>query len=116
MRDLLKQFAVDFVPETVAAAKCINDWLAEQSQLPPLTPVQRGVGLAPFEVRGRHFSGMAQPYRFYLLGRVQAAYDSASMPDRQGIDALLRDCDLTEVLGATISRQIGRDGNLEVWL
>ena len=70
---VMKVLAEDFVPETLAAAKCINEWLASQDKLEAGSEVQRGVGFGEFEVRGVAVKALAQPYRFYLLGRVQRA-------------------------------------------
>ena len=48
----LRQLAIDFVPETLAACELINRWLETQSDLAAGTPIERGVGLAEFEVEG----------------------------------------------------------------
>lgn len=113
---LLKQIAVDFVPETQAAAACINDWLAEQSDLESGSEVVRGVGLASFEVRGVQINALAQPYRFYLLARVQEEFAALGEADRQAVSELLSACDMIPVLETRLSRKIGRQNNLEVWL
>ena len=72
---VLQQIAIDFVPETLAAADFINDWLAQQTDLRAGTPIERGLGLAPFEVDGVTIRGLAQPHRFYLLRRAQQAFE-----------------------------------------
>lgn len=113
--NLLSSMAEDFVPETLAAADCINGWLSEQSELAG-TECARGVGFASFEVRGTSISALAQPYRFYLLKRAQDAYDNMDADTRRDIDTLLAACNMTPVLQARLSRNIGRDNNLEVWL
>ncbi|MEL6487802.1 MAG: glutathione S-transferase N-terminal domain-containing protein, partial [Pseudomonadota bacterium] len=64
---LLKAIAIDFVPETLAAADTINAWIADQDNLAPLTPSKRAVGTATFDVRGTTVRAIAQPYRFTLL-------------------------------------------------
>jgi len=114
--DLLAVIAEDFVPETLAAADTINGWLAGQDGLAPGTPVQRGVGFGEFEVRGVRLSALAQPYRFYLLKRAQDDYAALSTQDRQAMDAILDQCGMTPLLRATLTRDIGRKDNLEVWL
>ena len=113
---VLKHLAVDFVPETKSAADLINAWIDAQDELPPGTVAARSAGQATFEVRGTTISAMAQPYRFYLLKRVQdehAALDDAAKAE---VEAMLAACDMTDVLGIRLSRDIGRENNMEVWL
>ncbi len=112
---ILKLIAVDFVPETKAAAKCINSWIDDQARLEPKTIVERGIGLGTFEVRGVTIKAMAQPYRFYLLKRVQNLYASLDGADKADIDNLLTACDMRDVLEIELSREIGVKNNREVW-
>lgn len=113
---LLKHIALDFVPETQAAAACINEWLDDQSDLQSGSEVVRGVGVASFEVRGVQINALAQPYRFYLLKRVQDDFAALDEADQQAVSDMLAACDLTPILETRLSRQIGRESNLEVWL
>lgn len=112
---ILKQIAIDFVPETRAAAECINTWLDQQEQLDSGTEVPRGVGMGEFEVRGTNINALAQPFRFYLLARVQNYYDQLTSSDQAEVSDLLTQCDLQEVLEIRIDRDISRHNNLEVW-
>lgn len=112
---LLKQLAVDFVPETRAAAATINQWLEDQAELPAGTTAQRAVGLCTFEVDGVTINAMAQPYRFYLLARVQDEVQGLSGDDRAAVLALLEASDMAEVLDLKLTRTMGRSDNLEVW-
>ena len=48
--DVLKHIAIDFVPETRAAAICINQWLDQQTDLAKGTKVERGIGLGPLRM------------------------------------------------------------------
>lgn len=113
---VLRQLAVDFVPETLAAAGFINEWLDAQESLPAGTPLERGVGQVGFEVEGAPINALAQPYRFYLLSRVHAELAALAAGDRSQVEQLLEDCDLLPVLSARLKREIGREENLEVWL
>ena len=113
---VLKHLAVDFIPETRAAANCINDWLATQEDLASGTEAQRAVGLATFEVRGTTINAIAQPYRFYLLKRVQDEIDGLDEQSRAAAVSLLDRCDMAPLLEFRLSRAIGRENNLEVWL
>lgn len=114
--DLLKQIAIDFIPETKAAAACINDWIARQENLETNAIIERGVGMGAFEVDGVTISALAQPYRFYLLSRVQKEYKSLADVDKERVDSLLKACNMNEILEVNLSRNIGRQDNREVWL
>lgn len=111
----LKHFAIDFVPESRAACDCINQWLADNPDVPPNTEVERHLGLCKFEVMGRTISAAAQPFRFYVLKRVQDEFESLGDEDRLAIAELLEQCDMAEVLDMKLTREIGRHQNLEVW-
>ncbi len=112
---LLKQLAVDFVPETRAAAETINQWLDDQTELSAGTTAERTVGFCSFEVDGVTVNAIAQPYRFFLLARVQEEVRALKDADRSDVMALLAACDMDDVLDVTLSRSIGRNNNLEVW-
>ena len=115
---VLKILAEDFVPETLAAAALINDWLDEYQPEAGAVAVGRlaeALGTANFTVRGETITALAQPHRFYLLQRVQDIYASASSEERTRIDAVLSQCDLAEAAFASLSRRIHRADNLEVW-
>lgn len=116
LADVLRQVALDFVPETLAAADTINRWLSSQSTLAAGTPLERGVGVATFEVDGTRIEALAQPYRFFLLARVHDAFDALSSEDRSAVEQMLDDMNLAPILGARLERGIGRLDNLEVWI
>jgi len=59
---------------------------------------------------------LAQPFRFYLLSRVQADYVALGPADRNEVDGLLQACGMSEILDMKLSRAMGRKDNLEVWL
>ena len=113
---VLKLLAEDFVPETQAAADCINTWIGAQPGLDPGTIVERGAGLGTFEVRGVTINALAQPYRFYLLKRVQDLHASLDAPSKADVDEMLAACDMSAVLETRLSRDIGVEDNREVWL
>lgn len=114
--DVLKAIAVDFVPETRAAAETINGWLADQDNLEPGTTAERGLGFGQFTIDGVEISALAQPYRFYLLNRVQDEFEDMNNVDREATSALLDQCDMRDIIGIKLTRKIGRNNNLEVWL
>lgn len=114
--DVLKHFAVDFVPETRAACEFINTWLNENKDTLAGTVAERTVGLCNFAVRGVEFNTMAQPFRFYVLKRMQDAYEAMPEPDQANVRNLLATCDMADLLDLKLTRGIGRANNLEVWL
>ncbi len=114
--NVLKHIAIDFVPETRAAASCINDWIDQQGNLEPGTECARGVGMANFQLRGVTINALAQPFRFYLLKRVQDEFESLDEEQQIEVSSLLDACHMTDILSMKLSREIGRQNNLEVWL
>jgi len=114
--ELLKQIAIDFMPETRAAAEVINDWLDQNEAMQANTVAERQVGIAGFKVEGTAISAIAQPYRFYLLSRVQSFYDSLGSDDKESVFSLLQACNMSDLLELRLSRKIGRHDNREVWL
>ena len=111
---VLKQLAVDYVPETRAACDCINAWLAEHDPEPGTT-VARGVGMADFDLLDQRISALAQPFRFHVLRRLQDEFETLRQPEAGAVRALLDACDMAEVLDLKLTRGIGRSNNLEVW-
>ena len=107
--------AEDFVPESRAAAECINRWLAEHKPEPG-TAAERFLGMCEFEVRGQPVKAVAQPYRFYLLQRVQQDYSALQPAGQSQIDRMLTACGMSDILSIRLDRQLGRVDNLEVWL
>ncbi|MEM1112846.1 MAG: glutathione S-transferase N-terminal domain-containing protein [Pseudomonadota bacterium] len=112
---VLRILAEDFVPETRAASEVIDGWLAENKPAVGDT-AERMLGMSDFEVRGQPMQAIAQPYRFYLLQRMQALYDALDNAGRQSAAALLTDCGMEELLAIRLERPVGRSDNLEVWL
>ena len=116
---VLRVLAEDFVPETRAAAGRINAWLAQTQPEAGVSAVTRpgsGPGNAEFSLRGQTISALAQPYRFYLLQRVQAIYTGLTSQDRALVDDMLAACNMSELPGITLDRRIARADNLEVWV
>jgi glutathione S-transferase len=115
---VLRVLSEDFVPETRAAAACINAWLAEHQPENGTAAVGRlaePLGNTDFTVRGQIISALAQPYRFYLLQRVQAVYSDLSKSDKASVEQMLAACGMSEILSITLDRQLDRSDNLEVW-
>ena len=68
-----------------------------------------------FARRGEPANALAQPYRFYLLQRVQDAYSSLEEGEKSGAAELMDSCGMSPILAAKLDRRIGRVDNLEVW-
>ena len=113
--EVLRIVAQDFVPETRAAAECINVWLSENAPEPG-TAAERMLGMASFTVRGQSITAVAQTYRFYLLQRVQAIYDALDTQSRESADAMLAACGMSDIIATRLDRTLGRQDNLEVWV
>ena len=115
---VLQVLAQDFVPETLAAAAFINAWLSEnppEAGAPAVGRLVQPMGTAEFTVRGKTITALAQPYRFYLLQRVQDIYANLNSADRDAVDEMLGAGGMLDILGTTLHRRITRAGNLEVW-
>ena len=69
-----------------------------------------------FDVEGTAIHVCPQPFRFYLLERVQSAIQALKGSDQADALALLDTCNMTAVLDLKLDRGIGRANNLEVWL
>ena len=98
------------------AAKCINEWLSQQEDLAPGSTAERGVGFGSFELRGSTINALAQPYRFYLLQRVQDEFEALNSDEQTDVTSMLTDAGMQQMLTTKLDRRIGRQNNLEVWL
>ena len=87
--DVLKQFAIDFVPETLAACDANNEWLASENPAAG-SEVPRVAGFGTFEVKGNVIHAGAQPFRFYLLRRVLDEYEQLNESDRSDVTGIAR--------------------------
>jgi hypothetical protein len=74
------------------------------------------MGTAEFTLRGKTIVALAQPYRFFLLQRVQAIYESLDPSDKSSVDEMLASCGMSDLLEIKLDRRMGRSDNLEVWL
>ncbi|MFT7246166.1 MAG: glutathione S-transferase [Candidatus Azotimanducaceae bacterium] len=113
--DVLRHIAIDFMPETRAAAAYTNQWLKDQTDLTAGSVADRAIGMSEFEVQGQTLKAIVQPYRFFLLQRVFAEYDAQDSAGRAELDALLQQCDMGDLMDLRINRSIGRADNLEIW-
>jgi glutathione S-transferase len=116
---VLRVLAEDFVPETRAAAEYINTWLAEnqpEAGEPAVGRLAQAAGVAKFSLRGETINALAQPYRFYLLQRVQDIFADLNSADRVAVADMLDACGMSAILSATLDRRISHSDNLEIWV
>ncbi len=114
--NVLKVIAEDFMPETRAATLFANNWLVGQNEMAQGTTAERAIGVSEFEVRGQKVNAIVQPFRFYLLQRLFAIYDDANTEEKDELDSLLALIDMPDLMQQRLTREIGRQDNLEVWL
>lgn len=113
--ELMQFISMDFIPETLATADCINNWL-EENKPESGKAVDRGVGFASFELKGKTINALAQPYRFYLLKRVQDFYMTLPEKDRKAVVELLTECKLEKLLESALQREVRWEDNRECWV
>ena len=111
---VLKVIAEDFVPETRSSAASINQWLKE-NRPEAGDEAERFLGQCQFELRGQTITSAAQPYRFFLLQRVQAIYDALDSTGQQAVREMLERCDMAELLKIRLDQSVAQADNLEVW-
>ena len=114
LKAVLTKIGEDLVPESKAAAECVNQWLADNNPAAG-DPVERGVGFGEFELRGTKITALAQPWRFFLLARMQKAFNELDDTPKKEVHDLMRDLGLESLLTLTIDRQVKRHDHLEVW-
>ena len=117
--DVLRVLAKDFVPETLAASAVINDWLANNNPAAGTSASRylgQGDSKAEFIVGDQSLIAGAQPYRFYLLQRVQDYFATLSSDEQANVLCLLERCGLETVLEIKLGRRLGHQDNLDVWL
>ena len=111
---VLRIVAEDFIPETLAAAEFINGWINENQPEAGSAP-ERMLGMSAFQVRGQTINAVAQPYRFYLLQRVQDAFAAMSEAEQGSVLEMLKSCGMEQILTTKLDRRLVRADNLEVW-
>ena len=114
LKPVLKLLSEDLVPETMAAAEEINQFL-EKTNPEPGTQIARGTGLGEFEFRGIRIQALAQPYRFFLLARMQKAFDNLDESGREEVRTLFNELGLSQLLSIKLKRAVTRHDHLEVW-
>ena len=117
---LFSYIAEDYFSELQAHVNCANAWLAQRPALLAGRnglddPAARSLGMAEFTWRGRTIASVVMPYRFYLLQRLHAAFDTLAAADVPHVEKTLSQCGLLEILQLNVKRTVVRVNHLEVW-
>lgn len=119
LKALLRQVALDYLPEVEAMMAFSNDWLAENEPAKNETvggeSLGRGIGLCAFEWRGKTVSAVVMPYRIFMLQRIQDAYDGLDADGQKAVDALLEETGLGALITTRCTRRVERQNHREVW-
>jgi glutathione S-transferase len=117
---LMRFIADDYLPEIAAHVERANNWLERHSEIETGSPtnnksMKSGMGLAPFEWRGATIETVIIPYRFYLLQRMQDAFDRQPQDDQSAVRTVFESTGLGSLFTLRTGRRIERQGNQEVW-
>jgi glutathione S-transferase len=116
LSSLLAYIAEDYLPELVAHIDFANDWLANGAvPMNPNKPHDRTIGMCTFKWRDHEISTAVMTYRFYLLQRIQDAYDGLSDPNKSDIDAMFSAAGLADILTTRTTRRVYRKDHMEYW-
>jgi len=114
LKAILRHAAEDLVPETEATARFLDEWLEAQDDIEEGAVLERGLGLCRFEFRGTSINALAQPYRIFLLQRLQDACNAMPTDDRRSIAELLEEIGLGRLLEIRTRRRVERANHREV--
>jgi len=117
---IMQFIADDYLPEITAHIERANSWLERHPEIESGSPtnnksMKSGLGLAPFAWRGTEIATVVIPYRFYLLQRLQDAFDQQSTQDRGAIRTSFSATNLECLLDLRTNRRMERQNNQEVW-
>ena len=76
---------------------------------------QRFLTMCHFEVDGLQISSVAQPFRFYLLERLQRIYEEADESEQGTILNLFKPCNMHSLVDMTLTRAVLIQNNPEFW-
>ena len=117
---LMRFIADDYLPEITAHVERANSWLERHPDVESGSPsnnksMMSGMGLAPFEWRGATIETVVIPYRFFLLQRLQDAFDRQSQADQTATHAVFKTTGLESLVVLRTGRRMERQDNQEVW-
>jgi glutathione S-transferase len=114
LKAILRHAAEDLVPETEATARFIDEWLDTHDEVEEGAVLERGLGLCRFEFRGSTVNALAQPYRIFLVQRLQDACNAMLADDRRSVAELLGEVGLGPLLEIRTRRRVERAQHREV--
>ena len=76
---------------------------------------QRFLTMCHFEVDGVQISSVAQPFRFYLLERLQRIYEEADESEQGTTLNLFKSCNMHSLLYMKLTRAVLIQNNPEFW-
>ena len=117
---LMRFIAADYLPEITAHVGHANAWIATQpaAELDAAYADKaqaKNMGLAPFAWHGAQIATVVLPYRFYLLQRLQDAFDALEATDREAVTVLFTETGLGSLFELRCTRRLERLDNREVW-
>ena len=114
LKAILRHAAEELVPETKATARFLDEWLETQDGVEAGAVLERGLGLCRFEFRGTRIDALAQPYRIFLLQRLQDACTSMTADSRRSVTQLFEEVGLGPLLEIRTRRRVERANHREV--
>jgi len=117
---LMRFISDDYLSEITAHVERANSWLERHPETETGVPasnksMKSGMGLAPFEWRGATIETVVIPYRFYLLQRLQDAFERQTDKDQCAIRTVFDSTKLEGLFNLRTDRRIERQDNQEVW-
>ena len=117
---IMRFIAEDYLPEITAHVDRANSWLERHPEIENGSPtnnksMKSGLGLAPFVWRDAEIETVVIPYRFYLLQRLQDAFDRQAIDDQNSIRAVFEETALDSLFDLRTNRRMERRDNQEVW-
>lgn len=118
--NLMRFIADDYLQEITAHVESANLWLQSHPETQSGSPtnnksMKSGMGLAPFLWRGTEIKTVVIPYRFYLLQRLQDAFDEQSDQDQAALRDIFTRVQLDPIFDRRCVRRMERKNNQEVW-
>jgi glutathione S-transferase len=117
---LLSLVAKDFLPELQQTVEVVNDHLGQmtdepQGQCVTAKPHIKLIDTMEYRFRGETVSGMAVPYRLYMLQRITDYYDQLPVKAQARASEFFETLGLAPLLKLKAQRRVERKQHIEVW-